>query len=161
MTVRSINYGQQMRLIKRWLPFAVKLCASSGLIYYLVRNLDLSSTMTRAARLSAFNVSLVLSLICLQVVIAAARWNIIIEAIGSRLRFTKACRITFTGLFFNQFVPASVGADLVRIWYSRRAGLELSTAINSVMLERLGNLLCVCLMIYASLPFLVQYLVGS
>lgn len=48
--------------------------------------------------------------------------------------------MTFVALFFNQFLPSTIGADVIRIWDASRSGLALRVAFGSVLLERLAHL---------------------
>ena len=84
--------------------------------------------------------------------LGGVRWRFVVDAIGAHLSTATAVVITFVSLFFSQFLPASVGADLVRMLQSRRAGLTVPAAVTSVVLERVGNLLCVVAMALATSP---------
>ena len=139
--------------ILRAMPWVVKLLISSALLWYLLRTVNLAEAVERAKALSATHIVGAFILVCAQVVLGGLRWKFVLSAIGARLTMAKSVSITFVSLFFNQFLPASVGADLVRVWQSSRAGLLLTTAVTSVMLERFGNLLCVVAMALAVLPF--------
>jgi glycosyltransferase 2 family protein len=150
-----------MRRSRRLLPWIVKLLISIGLMAILVEKISVSDAFEHAKAVSAASLFAAFSLICAQGILSAVRWHFVIEAIGARLSVWRATLITFVSLFFSQFLPASLGADLVRIWQSRRAGLPLPVAVTSVTLERFGNLLCVLIMVLATLPVLTLHLNGA
>jgi len=127
------------------------------LLWYLLRAINFTEAIEKAKALTTIDLVGAFLLICVQAVLGAIRWKFVLSAIGARLSVTKAILITFVSLFFNQFLPASLGAGLVRVWQSNRTGLPLTTAVTSVMLERFGNLLCVVAMALAVLPFWTRH----
>lgn len=141
--------------------WAAKLFISAILIWYLVRVIDFSEAIARAKTLSAIHLIAAFLLICAQAVLGAIRWKFVLAAIGGYLSISKAVLITYVSLFFSQFLPAALGADLVRVWQSNRGGLQLTTAVTSVMLERFGNLLCIIVMALAVLPFWTRHVQGN
>lgn len=84
----------------------------------------------------------------------AARWMIVIKAVGNVISYTRATRIVLIGYFFNHFLPTSLGGDVFRIWHTYRDGVGLASAANSVILDRVIALLALLLMMTASLPWL-------
>jgi glycosyltransferase 2 family protein len=152
MAASQAHPATGLRQAKRLLPWVAKLAVSAALIWYLLAKIDVASAFARASSLPLTSVAGAFALILAQAVLGAIRWKVVIAAIKERLAAGKAVLITFVSLFFNQFLPASIGADVVRMWQSNRAGLPLPTAITSVMLERFGNLLCVVAMALALLP---------
>ena len=136
----------QVSTLRRWAPWILKLAVSLSLIGYLLGKVGLEGAWSRA---QAIPLALVLSaaaLLVVQTLIWALRWSVVVRAMGMRLPVRHSIPITFAGLFFNQFLPASVGADAVRMWQSQRAGLPVSAAVNAVLLERAGALLAVCML---------------
>jgi uncharacterized membrane protein YbhN (UPF0104 family) len=50
-------------------------------------------------------------------VIVALRWWLLLRSQSIFIDFFAAVRLHFLGLFYNNFMPSSVGGDLVRAWY--------------------------------------------
>ncbi|MCX7355260.1 MAG: lysylphosphatidylglycerol synthase transmembrane domain-containing protein, partial [Alphaproteobacteria bacterium] len=78
----------------------------------------------------------------------------VLRALGRRLQFLHGLRLVLVGLFFNQVLPSNVGGDAVRIWQVRRDGVDLRTAVDSVVIDRLMALGILFLIIAVSLPAL-------
>ncbi len=135
-----------LKIAKRWLPWFMKLLVSGLLTAYVLGSVDLQIVWMRAQSIPLLYVSIATALLVVQVLLWALRWHLVINALGGKLPLPQAVPITFTGLFFNQFLPASIGADIVRMWQSRRSGLPVVTAVNAVLLERYGNLFAVSLL---------------
>jgi uncharacterized protein (TIRG00374 family) len=64
--------------------------------------------------------------------------------------------LVLIGHFFNQALPSSVGGDAVRIWCAYRAGLNLSAAANTVIIDRALTLCSLLLLTAAGLPWLFE-----
>ena len=140
-----------MSRAKRWLLFSLKVLVSVSLIAYLLNNINLSEAATRAKALSVPTCIAAILLLCAYVTVAAARWFVVLRALNCNPRLLEATRITFIGAFFNQFLPATVGGDAVRIWEACRGGLGVAPAIHSVILDRAGYLLSLSLLAAAGI----------
>lgn len=134
------------------LPWMLKFLVSAGLMWYLFSRIPVADALDRAAAIPISSLLGAYALVMVQAVLGGLRWKVVIAAIGARLSLARSMLITFMSLFFSQFLPSSLGADLVRMWQSKRAGLPLATAVTSVMLERFGNLLCVISLVLITLP---------
>lgn len=146
--------GRQRLL--RLLPWMLKLGLSASLVWYLLGKIGGNQVVEHAMALSPWVLCLALSLILCQAALAGIRWSLVVSAIGQHLAPSNAISITFVSLFFNQFLPASVGGDAIRMWQSKKAGLPLTTAVTSVMLERFGSLLSVAALSVAMLPVIAR-----
>ena len=143
----------QASTLKRWLPWLLKLAISISLIGYLLNKVGIQGAWSRAQAIPTLHVIVAAVLLAVQTVLWALRWTLVVHALGKRFPVVHSIPITFIGLFFNQFLPASLGADMVRMWQSRRAGLPVSAAVNAVLLERAGTLLAVCMLAAATSPY--------
>lgn len=149
--------GNQRQRILRLLPWLLKLGFSACLVWYLLGRIGGYQVVEHALVISPWILCLALGLILLQASLAGIRWSLVVSAIGHKLSYSNAISITFVSQFFNQFLPASVGGDAVRMWQSKKAGLPLTSAVTSVMLERFGSLLSVAALSVVMLPVLAKH----
>lgn len=77
------------------------------------------------------------------------RWWILLRAIGVRLTFWTAHRLTFIGFFFNNVVPSATGGDVVKAVYVARGAQRRAPAVMTVLLDRLLGLLALALIAFA------------
>src|SRR6516225_8280959 len=77
-------------------------------------------------------------------VASACRWQLLARPLGFRLPLLRAIGLYFVGMFFNLFLPTSVGGDVMRAWYLARSqdgaaatGGRLAAAL-SVLADRLS-----------------------
>jgi hypothetical protein len=84
--------------------------------------------------------------------VMVARWRLMLACFRQHLSYAKLTCILFFSIFFNQFLPASVGSDTGRIWYLRKEGVPLASVAGSVLMDRVCALLGLIVMIAALLP---------
>ena len=66
----------------------------------------------------------------------AQRWREILRANGLERRFADLLALVFMGLFFNSFLPTSVGGDLVRGYYASRGREGMVASYAVLLVER-------------------------
>jgi uncharacterized protein (TIRG00374 family) len=74
-------------------------------------------------------------------VIVALRWWLLLRSQSIFIDFLAAVRLHFLGLFYNNFMPGSLGGDLVRAWYVTRHTDKRFEAALSVFVDRVVGLL--------------------
>ena len=126
---------------KNWLYFLLKLTVSCALIIYIMSNFQIEQLFHRLENIELWHLLFATMIFVLLMFNNTLRWYIVINAIGSALPFTISFKIFYIGLFFNQTLPSSVGGDAVRMYLANKEGLSLTSAINSVLLERIATLL--------------------
>jgi len=89
--------------------------------------------------ISAFDYSylpLVFGLIAISVLISAVKWKVLLDAQNNRIGLIRLFRIYVISLFFNNFLPSSIGGDGVRIYLAGKYYQKTSSAAASVVVER-------------------------
>jgi glycosyltransferase 2 family protein len=75
-------------------------------------------------------------------VFGAFRWHLFVVAAGIAARWPESGRAYAIGLFFNNFLPTSIGGDAARALVIGRSGARLARAFTSVVLDRTTSFLC-------------------
>ena len=68
------------------------------------------------------------------------RWWLLLRAQRINVSLGLAVKLTFLGLFFSNFLPSSVGGDLVRAWYASRHSSRKLQAALGVLVDRVMGL---------------------
>jgi len=68
------------------------------------------------------------------------RWWILLRTQSVFIPFLAAVRLHFLGTFYNNFMPGSVGGDLVRAWYVKKHSDKWFQAALSVFVDRVVGL---------------------
>ncbi len=73
-------------------------------------------------------------------VIVGFRWWLLLKTQAISLSIPAAIRLQFLGLFYNNFMPSSVGGDLLRAWYVTKHTNRKFEAALSVFIDRIIGL---------------------
>jgi uncharacterized membrane protein YbhN (UPF0104 family) len=122
---------------KRTLILLLKAALSIALILLVARHVDFGALALQLHHVNLGLLALSAGLILLQTIAGAMRWQAIMAAQSGRIDLLTTFRIYYIGVFFATFTPGGIFGDVVRVWHAHRVGLILSSAISSVILDRL------------------------
>ncbi len=74
------------------------------------------------------------------------RWHVLLQAVED-VRFEKSLRITFAGLFASNFLPTTIGGDVVRLAGAIQLQISTAVAAASLVVDRLVGMLGMALVI--------------
>jgi uncharacterized protein (TIRG00374 family) len=119
---------------------AVKVLISLALIVYLFSRVDLAEVghTLVSARPGYFLLALVLYLGA--VILNAVRWQVLLRAQRIIVPLRALLEYTFVGVFFNNFLPANVGGDVMRGYGLARYTDRAAEAAVSVLVDRIVGL---------------------
>ncbi len=142
-------------MIKRWLPWVFKGGISVLLIVWVLSKTDLAAAWAKARAIDPAMVALAVGLMLAQIALGAVRWGMVLRAMSAVFAWPSTFAVYYIGLFFSIVLPGAVGGDAVRMWFSRKSGLGLSTSVNSVLLERAMTVFGLVLLVCLTQPILV------
>lgn len=67
----------------------------------------------------------------------AARWHILLKSAGVDISFSRAMMLTFTGNFSSNFLPTTIGGDVVRLTGAMQLGYDRAICLASLVADRL------------------------
>ena len=70
-------------------------------------------------------------------VVSVEKWSLVLSAAGINLPWYQLWKVYWTGIFFNNFLPSSIGGDGIRICLVGRGIGNMAGAASSVVIERL------------------------
>jgi uncharacterized protein (TIRG00374 family) len=92
----------------------------------------------RRMNMGAFALALGLFVLCQAVI--GLRWWLLLRSQSIFIDLWAAVRLYFLGWFFNNFMPSSVGGDLIRAWYVSKHTDRRFEAVLSVFVDRVIGL---------------------
>lgn len=107
-------------------------------IFYFANWRQFWSMLTTA---NPFYVAVVFMLMVLCVSLSAWKWQCLLRIHGARFDFWRLHRWYFTAMFFNNFLPTSIGGDGYRIWRTINNDRSRTSAVLAVLVERLSGIL--------------------
>lgn len=87
------------------------------------------------------------------VMLASVRLRLIAMAQSISMTFKEAASFTFIGYFFNNFLPTSIGGDVVKAYYLSKKSTEKTASYTSVFIDRAIGLVTMIFMAFAALFF--------
>jgi len=124
--------------IYKYLRIAVSFVLLIYLFYFLVDFKSLTEIIT-GTDLKFLSVSVTFFL--MSVLAAAYRWQYVVSLKNRKLTFKTSLREYFIGMFFNNFLPGSVGGDVARVIGAAEEIGSKEISVSSVIVERLIGLI--------------------
>jgi uncharacterized protein (TIRG00374 family) len=140
-------------MLKKWGLIALKITVSVGLIWFIMKDLDVDAALVRLRQIDLMMLFFAMCTLGLQACLGGIRWRAISIAIEAPLSLLEALRLFYIGMFFNQALPGGTGGDAVRMYLGYRSGVSLRGAINGVMLERMVTVVALVIMVDITQPF--------
>ena len=146
--------------MKKRLHFFLRLLISIGVCLFLFWWMKdkIADTFTALKMTDLRLLSIAFAVNLLGIMICSARFRIVLVAQKIYFSLIEATKLTFIGIFFNNFLPTSVGGDVVKGYYaSQKTGRTLES-FSAVVADRLVGLLTFVLIAFISLAFLGKYI---
>ncbi|MEO8354691.1 MAG: lysylphosphatidylglycerol synthase transmembrane domain-containing protein [Chloroflexota bacterium] len=74
-------------------------------------------------------------------VATVCRWHVLLRSADVNIRFKDSLALTFTGLFASNFLPTTIGGDVVRLAGAMQMGFDRAVCLASIAADRLIGLL--------------------
>ncbi len=94
----------------------IKLAVSTGLFWLLISQIDLNDIIEKLSSAKIEYLLLSALLIVLNYIVSSYRWLILLNPLTKKkVRFSYLTSLYFTGSFFNNFMPTSIGGDVYKV----------------------------------------------
>jgi len=123
----------------------VRVLVSGGLLYFVLRSIDLTLLWERVRSMNPAWLLLAIAAYASTQFVAVWRWGRLLDAqhIGvERKRLTESIWVS---LFFNNFLPSNIGGDVVRIADTAAAAGSKTLATTVVLVDRCLGLMALVL----------------
>ena len=106
-------------------------------LVYLFYSVGLQELLASLKNLSIGRIVLVIILIFVSRLATFARWHVLLQIETINVDWKDSLRLTFAGLFAANFLPTTIGGDVVRLAGAMRLGIGGALAAASLMVDRL------------------------
>ncbi len=79
--------------------------------------------------------------------VVAARWYALLQTSEKPVRYRDALRLTYAGLFATNFLPTSIGGDLVRFVGMVQLGVDSALVLASLIMDRIVGMAGMSIMV--------------
>lgn len=118
----------------------LKILISVGLIAFALARANLGAVAAQLASARVWLVAVALVLYVIAIVVNGFKWQVLLRAQGIKIPFGAILRFIFVGFFFNNFLPANVGGDVMRGYGLARYTDRTADAAVSVIVDRVVGL---------------------
>ncbi len=123
----------------RW-KFIIRLAGtilSLILLIYLFASVGMEDFIASLKGLSPVRIVLVIVLIFISRLATFGRWHVLLQIESIQVNWKDSLRLTFAGLFAANFLPTTIGGDVVRLAGAVRLGIGVALAGASLIVDRL------------------------
>jgi glycosyltransferase 2 family protein len=139
---------------KKIINTTLRIVISAGLIIYLISS-QFKDFKAISATLSGISIALILlsfSTIIYGIWITAFRWQTLLKTQGISLSVLSLASSTLIGVFFNNFLPTSIGGDVYRAYdVTKKTGFPMSSSVSVLVVERLSGIIASAMFAVAAL----------
>jgi glycosyltransferase 2 family protein len=137
----TVNSRKDRNGVKRHITTAAKIVVSLGLIVFLFWRMDLAQVAETLRNANYWYLLPAALLFLAAMSNAGLKWFVLLRAQGIEVPFRAVLSYTFVGFFFNNFLPANVGGDIMRGYGLARYTEQVAEAAVSIVVDRLVGLL--------------------
>jgi hypothetical protein len=146
----SVKHDEKQAGWKKWsLPVRIGVAVAACVL--VGKDLEWAALKGAFADLQLWTILVGTAVFAFSQSIVGFRWWLFLRAQRIGVSLVLAEKLTFLGLFFSNFLPSSVGGDLVRAWYvSRHSSRKLQAALG-VLVDRIMGLMSTLILAFTSL----------
>jgi len=108
-----------------------------GLLAYLLWQQGWEEILAAFRQIPTWRLAACALLMVVSRLAVAARWHVLLAAADPQIQFAESLRITFAGLFATNFLPTTVGGDVVRLAGAIQRGMDTALSAASLIADRL------------------------
>lgn len=123
-----------------------KIALTGTLLFYVISLANIEDLLPLLTNLNMWYLAAAFFVHITVFIIMSIRWWLILNASGQRINYRKIYSAYYLGLFCNNFLPTTVGGDVIRIAKLKTEGLDLGQLIFSTISDRFVGLFAVILL---------------
>lgn len=134
---------------------------SLALLGWLIAQQDWDALIGYARGLPALSLALGLGLIAVGQLCNVGRWLVLLRGQQIGMSYFQAARLAFAGLFASNFLPSTIGGDVVRILGASRASHSRLPGAASVVMDRAVSVFGMLFLLPFSAPLIGSFFAGG
>jgi uncharacterized membrane protein YbhN (UPF0104 family) len=126
------------------------------LLVFLLSQQGWSEILAAVRRIPAWRLLLAFGLMLGSRFAVSARWHVLLRSAKMPVSFGQSVRITFAGLFASNFLPTTIGGDVVRLGGAVQLKFDAAISAASLIADRLVGMAGMAMVIPFGLPRFLQ-----
>ncbi len=132
-----------------------------GLLIYLLSRQGWKEIISAAGQIAWWRFILALILVMISRFAVAGRWHVLMHSAGTGITPRQSMRLTFAMLFSSNFLPTTIGGDVVRLAGAIRLGYDQAISLASLVVDRLVGMAGMAMALPFGIPAYSHYLTSS
>lgn len=128
-------------LMKQFANIFLRIVLTIIILFVIFNRINFQSTSSLIVNSNAFFLTLSFLTFFFFSYIISLRWKMLLNLYGFNISLWQTLKIYMISILFNNFLPSTVGMDVVRAAYIAEKGKRLSDVISSILIERWIGLL--------------------
>jgi len=124
-------------VLKKSIIHLIKIVVSAGLLSWLIYSIDWPALLEVFKTAEPGWLLLAGVFVVFSLVVSVEKWSLVLRAEGINLPWRQLWKAYWIGIFFNNFLPSSIGGDGIRVFLVGRSISNMAGAASSVIIERL------------------------
>jgi uncharacterized membrane protein YbhN (UPF0104 family) len=129
-----------------------------GLLVYLLSQQGWSDIISAAGQIAWWRFGLAILLVVISRFAVAGRWHMLMRSAGTGITPRQSIRLTFAMLFSSNFLPTTIGGDVVRLAGAIRLGFDQAISLASLVVDRLVGMTGMAMALPFGIPAYLQHL---
>ena len=129
-----------------------------GLLIYLLSRQGWAEIATAVGQIAWWRFALAIILVMISRLAVVGRWHVLMHSAGTGITPRQSVRLTFPMLFSSNFLPTTVGGDVVRLAGAVRLGFDQAVSVASLVVDRLVGMAGMAMALPFGLPGTIRYL---
>jgi len=131
--------NREPRGARFWLRVGGTLLMLALLVILLLQQ-DWQELLAAFRRISPLRLVLATLLMFVSRTAVGLRWHVLLRSAKAPVNVNQSVRITYAGLFASNFLPTTIGGDVVRLFGAVQMRIDAATATASLVIDRLGGM---------------------
>lgn len=134
----------------------IKITVSVGLLAFLISKISINDLLDLVRQINRPILGAAVLVFFLSNLVGSLQWHLLLGSSGVVMKFGRTFKFYFVGLFFNNFLPANIGGDAVKVYDVARIGSSVYQVIAVTFLDRLIGIFGLCTLATVSLIVLMN-----
>jgi len=129
---------------------------SIGLLILLLSQQGWEQIFTAVQKIPVWVFLVTMILMMVSRFLVAGRWHVLLRAALLDILYLESLRITFAGLFATNFLPTTIGGDVIRLAGMIRQNYDAAISTASLIADRLVGMVGMAIVLPLALPSLFE-----
>ena len=132
-----------------------------GLLIFLIAQQGWDEIAAAVGQIPLWRFLLATALVFVSRFFVIGRWHVLLRSANVRIPYSRSAALTFTGLFASNFLPTTIGGDVVRFAGAVEMGYGSSLILASLVADRLIGMLGMAMVLPLGLAALWSTVTGQ